>query len=84
MSGPQLGSPVHPAIRDLGSQEIAAAGEVAARAMRDNPLIVAALGQAAEHRLAGLRSVFTLSLPMILKKGMLVGAFQSNALVGVA
>jgi ribosomal protein S18 acetylase RimI-like enzyme len=71
-------------VRELEAVEIPAAVGVVARGMRDNPLHIAALGADAEARGARLIRLFTVALPMILAKGVVLGAFDGDSLVGVA
>jgi len=73
-----------PTIRDLGTDDLSAAVDVVARGMRDNPLNIAAFGDDAGVRLERLQGMFTIALPMILRKGVLLGAFDDQTLLGVA
>jgi len=52
--------------------------------MRDNPLHIAALGSDTEVRERRLTRMFTAALPFILSKGIVLGAFDSSTLVGLA
>ena len=52
--------------------------------MRDNPLHIAALGDDLEVRGQRLTRMFTVALPLIHSKGVVLGAFDDNALVGIA
>jgi ribosomal protein S18 acetylase RimI-like enzyme len=71
-------------IRELGTAELRSAAELAARGMRDNPLDVAAFGGDADRRVARMRRMFQIALPMILRKGQILGAFNGATMVGVA
>jgi len=71
-------------IRDLRSDEFAGAIEVITRGMRDNPLHIQALGADPEARIAGLKRMFDNVLPLISRKGVVLGAFDGNELLGVA
>jgi predicted GNAT family N-acyltransferase len=71
-------------IRELGTDDLSAAIGVVARGMRDNPLNIAAFGDNAGARLSRLRGMFGIALPMLLRKGVLLGAFAGQTLVGVA
>jgi GNAT superfamily N-acetyltransferase len=71
-------------IRELGDLDVAAAGAVVARGMRDNPLHIAAFGDDADARYTRLARLFSLILPVVISKGTLLGAFDGPALVGVA
>jgi ribosomal protein S18 acetylase RimI-like enzyme len=72
------------AIRELGADALAGAVGVAARGMRDNPLNVAAFGNDGGARLERLRRMFTIAMPATLRKGVMLGAFDGETLVGVA
>lgn len=71
-------------IRELGTKELGLAAELTARGMRDNPLDVAAFGADVERRVARMRKMFLVALAMISRKGLVLGAFNGAALVGVA
>jgi ribosomal protein S18 acetylase RimI-like enzyme len=71
-------------VRELRPDDLALAIAITARGMRDNPLHVAALGHNTRTRAARLGRMFALALPMIFKKGVLLGAFAGDTLVGVA
>jgi len=73
-----------PTIRDLGTDDLSAAVDVVARGMRDNPMNIAAFGDDACVRLDCVHGMFTIALPMILRKGGLLGAFDDQTLLGVA
>jgi hypothetical protein len=72
------------AIRELRHTELRLAAELTARGMRDNPLNIAAFGLDADRRLARMRRMFRIALPMTFRKGVIIGAFNGAALVGVA
>jgi ribosomal protein S18 acetylase RimI-like enzyme len=71
-------------IRQLANGDLAAAIGVVARAMRDNPMDIAALGDDAGARLQRLHGMFRIALPRILRKGVILGAFDGETLGGVA
>jgi ribosomal protein S18 acetylase RimI-like enzyme len=71
-------------VRDLEADDLPAAIGIMTRGMRDNPLHISALGRETDVREARLNRMFTLALPMILRKGVLLGAFDGDMLVGVA
>ena len=71
-------------VRELRPDDLALAIAITARGMRDNPLHVSALGRDTRTRAARLGRMFALALPVIFKKGVLLGAFAGDTLVGVA
>ena len=71
-------------VRKLGADDLSAAIGILARGMRDNPLHICAFGREADVRGARLHRMFTVALPIIFEKGVLLGAFEGDALVGVA
>jgi ribosomal protein S18 acetylase RimI-like enzyme len=71
-------------VRELVSGDLADVVVVIARGMRDNPLHISALGYDGKARAKRLERMFGLALPIILRKGVLLGAFANGALVGVA
>jgi ribosomal protein S18 acetylase RimI-like enzyme len=71
-------------VRELRPEDLPDAIAIIARGMRDNPLHISALGDETRTRAERLQRMFALMLPMILKKGVLLGAFDDNKLVGVA
>jgi len=71
-------------VRELRLDELADAITIIARGMRDNPLHVSALGYDTRTRADRLNRMFALALPMIFRKGVLLGAFADDNLVGVA
>jgi ribosomal protein S18 acetylase RimI-like enzyme len=71
-------------VRELRPDDLTDAIAIIARGMRDNPLHISALGQPAGTRADRLKRMFTLALPMIFKKGVLLGAFDDDKLVGIA
>jgi len=72
------------AIRELRETDLPAAVGIIARGMRDNPIHIAALGAEAEERSGRLTRMFTVALPIFLSKGVVLGAFHGEALVGIA
>ena len=76
---------MHPiAIRELTAADLPAAVGIVARGMRDNPLHIAALGNDANQRINRLTGMFSVALPLVLSKGVLLGAFDGETLVGIA
>jgi GNAT superfamily N-acetyltransferase len=71
-------------IRELNRDDLPSAVGIIARGMRENPLHVAALGADTELRGARLIRMFTVALPLIHSKGVLLGAFEGDMLVGIA
>jgi len=71
-------------VRELRPDDLHEAVAIIARGMRDNPLHVSALGRDTGTRAARLGRMFALAVPMIFKKGILLGAFADETLVGVA
>jgi ribosomal protein S18 acetylase RimI-like enzyme len=69
-------------IRSLGGEELKSAALLAARAMRDNPLQVAAIGQDPQRRMRLMHRGFTRLLQ--LDGRPTVGAWDGDRLVGVA
>jgi len=72
------------AIRELREVDLQAAVGIIARGMRDNPIHIAALGTDSEQRGVRLTRMFAVALPMILSKGLVLGAFDADVLVGIA
>ena len=72
------------AIRELEQRDLPSAVGIVARGMRDNPLHIAALGDDANVRGTRLIRMFTVALPLIYSKGILLGAFEGDTLVGIA
>ena len=72
------------AIRELDRRDLSSAVGIIARGMRDNPLHVAALGDDPNLRGARLIRMFTVALPLMYSKGILLGAFEGETLVGIA
>lgn len=71
-------------IRTIATSEVPLAAAVLGRGMRDNPLHVAALGGDPTVREKALAGVFRAFLAMeVATKGLVVGAFKNEALVGV-
>src|SRR5262245_10140395 len=58
--------------------------EVIARGLRENPLHVQALGSDASDRMMALRRLFRVAVPLVARKGTLLGNFDNDRLVGVA
>ena len=71
-------------IRDLEEADLPSAVGIVARGMRDNPLHIAAFGADADVRGQRLMRMFTVALPLILSKGVVLGAFDGVTLVGIA
>jgi len=71
-------------VRELIEADLPSAVGIVARGMRDNPLHIAALGADAEVRGNRLIRMFSVALPLILSKGVLLGGFQDDTLVGIA
>ena len=71
-------------VRELIEADVSAAVGVVARGMRDNPLHVAAFGTDAELRSRRLMRMFTVALPFIFARGVVLGAFDGETLTGVA
>jgi ribosomal protein S18 acetylase RimI-like enzyme len=71
-------------VRELNEADLPAAVGVVARGMRDNPLHIAALGSDADQRVKRLAGMFSVALPLVLSKGILLGAFDDQTLVGLA
>lgn len=72
------------AVRELTTPDVPAAVGVIARGMRDNPLHIAALGDDADLRRERLTRMFTVVLPLVFSKGIVLGAFDRDTLVGIA
>ena len=79
-----LGVPSAIVVRELNEADLPSAVGIVARGMRDNPLHIAALGADAEVRGNRLIRMFSVALPLILSKGVLLGGFQDDTLVGIA
>jgi GNAT superfamily N-acetyltransferase len=71
-------------VRNLEPADLPSAVGVVARGMRDNPLHVAALGADPHVRGQRLIRMFTVALPLIFAKGVILGAFDGETLVGIA
>jgi len=71
-------------IHELAESDLPAAVGVVARGMRDNPLHIAALGTDVNQRINRLSGMFSAALPLLLSKGVLLGAFDKDTLVGIA
>lgn len=71
-------------IRPIAISEVPLAAAVLGRGMRDNPLHAAALGEDPGLREQALAGVFRAFLAMeVTKKGLVLGAFDDEVLVGV-
>jgi GNAT superfamily N-acetyltransferase len=71
-------------VRELREDDLPSAVGVVARGMQDNPLHLAAFGDDAKLRGERLIRMFTVALPLILSKGIILGAFADNdTLAGV-
>ena len=71
-------------VRELIEADVSAAVGIVARGMCDNPLHVAALGGDAGRRGDRLARLFTVALPLIFSKGVILGAFDGGTLAGIA
>lgn len=71
-------------VRELKGPDLPAAVGIVARGMRDNPLHIAALGNDANQRTNRLTGMFKVALPLVLSKGLVLGAFDDQTLVGIA
>ena len=71
-------------VRELKEVDLPSAAAIVARGMLENPLHIAALGPDAEVRGHRLIRMFSVALPLIFSKGILIGAFQEDTLVGIA
>lgn len=72
------------AVREISAAEMSFAADLTARGMRDNPLDVAAFGADKDRRVSRMRRMFRIALPMIRRKGLILGAFNGAVMVGVA
>jgi len=75
---------VVPVIRELRQEELSPAVAIIARAMRDNPLSLAAFGSEPVPRLSRLHGMFATVLPFLLERGTLLGAFDAGHCIGIA
>jgi len=71
-------------VRGLEEADLPSAVGIVARGMRDNPLHIAAFGTDTEQRGQRLIRMFMVALPLILSKGVVLGAFDGDTLVGIA
>ena len=71
-------------VRELHDTDLPSAVGVVARGMRDNPLHIAAFGEDVELRGQRLIRMFTVALPLIFSKGVVLGAFGEETLAGIA
>jgi len=65
-------------VHELSEADLPAAVGIVARGMRDNPLHIAALGSDATQRVKRLTGMFSVALPLVLSKGVLLGAFEEG------
>lgn len=70
-------------VRDLRPDEFDKAVEVISRGMRDNPIHVQALGDDPRARVVALTRMFGNVLPLLARKGFVLGAFKQDELAGV-
>ena len=78
-------NPMNPIrVHELNEADLLSAVGVVARGMRDNPLHIAALGNDATQRVKRLTGMFTVALPLVRSKGVVLGAFDGETLVGIA
>lgn len=75
--------PIRIEIRELAIEQTAEAASVLARALRDNPLHVRALGLDPDERETSLVLVFQAALRQYPPEGAMLGAFGEEGLVGV-
>jgi len=71
-------------VRELNEADLPAAVGIVARGMRDNPLHIAALGNDVNQRVKRITAMFSVALPLVLSKGILLVAFDEGTLVGIA
>ncbi len=71
-------------IRELGPEELGQAATLLARGMRDNPTHIEAFGEDVAKRERRLGALFGAVLPLVARKGVLIGAFREGALLGIA
>ena len=71
-------------VRELNEADLPSAVGIVARGMRDNPLHIAALGNDTDIRSHRLIRMFTAALPLIFSKGVVLGGFDGDTLVGIA
>jgi ribosomal protein S18 acetylase RimI-like enzyme len=71
-------------VRELHEADLPSAVGIVARGMRDNPLHIAAFGEDVELRGQRLIRMFTVALPLIFSKGVVLGAFGEDTLAGIA
>jgi ribosomal protein S18 acetylase RimI-like enzyme len=78
-------NPMNPiSVRELTEVDLPSAVGIVARGMRDNPLHIAALGSDVHQRFNRLSGMFRVALPLVLSKGLVLGAFADETLVGIA
>lgn len=71
-------------VRELTEADLSVAIGIVARGMRDNPLHIAALGKDPDLRSKRLIGMFSEALPLVRSKGVVLGAFEGDTLVGIA
>ena len=71
-------------VREVNEADLPSAAGIVARGMLENPLHIAALGANAEVRGHRLIRMFSVALPLTFSKGVLLGAFQDDTLLGIA
>ena len=71
-------------VRELRAAELTTAVRLVSRGMHDNPLNVRAFGNDSQRRAAALERLFGIVVPMVLRKGVVLGTFRDGQLVGVA
>lgn len=74
---------MNPVIRPLSGDDLPAAAQLLALAMRDNPMHQAVFGRHADRRQQGLQHFFARVLPFIFSHGHLLGAFEQGQLIAV-
>lgn len=73
----------HLRIRQLSDRDLAAAAGVCARGMRDNPIHVQAFGADPLRRQRRLARFFAAVVPLVQRKGTLMGAYDGGVLIAV-
>src|SRR5262245_25131168 len=71
-------------VHEIEARDLPTAVAIIARGMRDNPLHIAVFGGDPDMRSARLNRMFAAALPMVLSKGVVIGAFDQQTLVGIA
>src|SRR5699024_4574102 len=72
-----------PGLRELCRAEASPAVSLVARAMRDNPVHEAVFGAPPAHRERRLRRFFGRVMPLVLDRGVVIGAHHGNELLGL-